>query len=95
MNYSNRFLPLLSLIALLLGAPVANAQDALRGKALYLNTNGAPLSCGNAACHGVDPTRDMNSVLKGRNRRAGNPGRDRQRAADEFSVGLCQQPECA
>ena len=68
MNYCNRFLPLLSFIALLLGAPVASAQDALRGKALYLNTNGAPLSCGNAACHGVDPTRDMNSVLKGANR---------------------------
>ncbi len=68
MNHSHRFLPLLPFIALLLGAPVSNAQDALRGKALYLNTNGAALSCGNAACHGVDPTRDMNSVLKGANR---------------------------
>ena len=67
MHPSNRVLPFLLLIALLLGAPVANSQDALRGKALYLNTNGAPLSCGNAACHGVDPTRDMNSIRDGAN----------------------------
>ena len=68
MHPSNRVLPFLLPIALLLGVPVASAQDALRGKALYLNTNGAPLSCGNAACHGVDPTRNMNDVLKGANR---------------------------
>ena len=89
MNHFNRFLPLLSFIALLLGTPVANAQDALRGKALYLNTNGAPLSCGNAACHGVDPTRNMNDVLKGANRASDILDAIVQRAADEFPVGLC------
>ena len=67
MHPSNRFLQLLSLLALLQIAAVANAQDALRGKALYVNTNGAPLSCANAACHGLDPNRDMNSIRKAAN----------------------------
>src|SRR4030095_10032455 len=59
-------LPLL-LFALLFGAPIARAQDALRGKALYANTNGAPISCADSTCHGPDPTQDRDNILKGAN----------------------------
>lgn len=54
-------------IALLLGAPIASGQDALRGKALYANTNGAPISCADANCHGPNPTQNKSNVLKGAN----------------------------
>ena len=57
-------------IALLLGAPIARAQDALRGKALYANTNGAPISCADANCHGPNPTQNKSNVLKGANNAA-------------------------
>ena len=58
--------PLL-LFVLLAAAPLANAQDALRGKALYQTTNGAPLPCADAGCHGIDPTKDKSGILKGAN----------------------------
>ena len=57
-------------IALLLGAPIASGQDALRGKALYANTNGAPISCADANCHGPNPTQNKSNVLKGANNAA-------------------------
>jgi trimeric autotransporter adhesin len=66
----DRALPFLLFIALLLGASIAKSQDALRGKALYANTNGAPISCANVDCHGPDPTRDNNNILKGANNAA-------------------------
>jgi hypothetical protein len=45
----------------------ATAADAVRGKALFSNTNGAPLSCAAAACHSGFPSVVRNSVNKGSN----------------------------
>jgi hypothetical protein len=64
---AHHILPLLLLFALLFGAPIARSQDALRGKALYANTNGAPISCADSTCHGPDPTRDRDHILRGAN----------------------------
>ncbi|MEO8186271.1 MAG: choice-of-anchor D domain-containing protein [Burkholderiaceae bacterium] len=66
-RYFTRVPPSVLLVALLFGTPLAKSQDALRGKALYVNTNGAPLSCADSACHGLDPTRNMNNILNGAN----------------------------
>jgi hypothetical protein len=52
---------------LVMAAPMANSQDALRGKTLYQTTNGAPLPCADAGCHGPDPTKDKSGILKGAN----------------------------
>jgi hypothetical protein len=57
---------LLLLAGLIVAAP-ATAQNALRGKALYTNTNGAPISCANTDCHGPDPRLDNNNILNGAN----------------------------
>lgn len=46
---------------------VAHAADAVRGKALFSNTNGAPLSCGAAACHSGFPSVQRNGISKGSN----------------------------
>jgi hypothetical protein len=52
--------------ALVLASSVALAQNAVRGKQLYENTNGAPLSCATAtACHGLDPNQDLNKIKNG------------------------------
>ncbi|HQR22213.1 MAG TPA: choice-of-anchor D domain-containing protein, partial [Burkholderiaceae bacterium] len=53
--------------ALLFGATASSAMaaDPVRGKALYNNTNGAPLSCGTAGCHGPDPTLNTNKIRNG------------------------------
>lgn len=57
--------------ALLLGLataallPMASAQNAVRGKALYFNTNGAALSCGSAGCHNGFPAVRLNGINKG------------------------------
>lgn len=57
----------LATMALLVGtvASPAMAADPVRGKALYNNTNGAPLSCGTQGCHGPDPTQNINKVRNG------------------------------
>lgn len=49
-----------------LTAPV-QAADPVRGKMLYDNTNGAPLSCATAGCHGPDPAANNNNIRKGAN----------------------------
>ncbi len=61
---------LLLLCTLLMSAPLAHAQDALRGKTLYQTTNGAPIPCADAACHGTNPAKDQNGILKGANNAA-------------------------
>jgi trimeric autotransporter adhesin len=45
----------------------AHAADAVRGKALFSNTNGAPKSCGTASCHSGFPNVKVNSIAKGSN----------------------------
>lgn len=45
--------------------PMASAQNAVRGKALYFNTNGAALSCGSAGCHNGFPVARLNGINKG------------------------------
>jgi len=45
----------------------AHAADAVRGKALYFNTNGAPESCGTAGCHSGFPSVKSNGIAKGSN----------------------------
>jgi hypothetical protein len=54
-----------ALAALALLSAVASAQDAARGKELYWNTNGAPLSCGSATCHNGFPALKLNNIAKG------------------------------
>jgi len=46
---------------------VGHAADAVRGKALFANTNGAPLSCSNAACHSGFPSAPRNGISKASN----------------------------
>ncbi|MEO8186091.1 MAG: choice-of-anchor D domain-containing protein [Burkholderiaceae bacterium] len=45
----------------------AHGADAVRGKALFANTNGAPESCGSASCHSGFPTVQRNGITKGSN----------------------------
>lgn len=45
----------------------AHGADAVRGKALFSNTNGAPLSCGASACHAGFPTAKLKGIEKGSN----------------------------
>jgi hypothetical protein len=45
----------------------AQAADAVRGKALFANTNGAPQSCASAACHSGFPTVQRNKIANGSN----------------------------
>ena len=45
----------------------AHGADAVRGKALFVNTNGAPESCGSASCHSGFPTVQRNGIAKGSN----------------------------
>ena len=53
-------------LASVIGANV-QAADAVRGKMLYENTNGAPLSCATGGCHGPNPNQNINGVRKGAN----------------------------
>ncbi|MET0167284.1 MAG: choice-of-anchor D domain-containing protein, partial [Vicinamibacterales bacterium] len=46
---------------------VGHAADAVRGKALFANTNGAPQSCASAACHSGFPSVQRNGISKGSN----------------------------
>ena len=46
---------------------VGHAADAVRGKALFANTNGAPLNCSNAACHSGFPSAPRNGISKASN----------------------------
>jgi len=46
---------------------VAQGADAVRGKALFSNTNGAPLSCAASACHSGFPSVQRNGIGKGSN----------------------------
>jgi hypothetical protein len=45
----------------------AHAADAVRGKALYFNTNGAPRSCGTVDCHAGFPAAKLRGIEKGTN----------------------------
>jgi len=56
-----------ALIGLALGllATSAWSQNAVTGKALYLNTNGSPLSCGTGTCHSPDPSLRLRGIEKG------------------------------
>jgi hypothetical protein len=38
------------------------AADPVKGKVLYENTNGSPLTCANAGCHGPDPLANKNNI---------------------------------
>lgn len=49
----------------LLGA--AHAADAVRGKTLFFNTNGASKSCGASDCHSAFPTLRVKGIEKGSN----------------------------
>jgi hypothetical protein len=55
---------------------VGHAADAVRGMALFANTNNAPLSCSNAACHSGFPSVRRNGISNGSN--PTNPERDIQ-----------------
>jgi hypothetical protein len=55
------------LIALCAAATGALAQNAVRGKQLYENTNNAPISCGLGICHGLDPSINTNKIRNGAN----------------------------
>lgn len=57
-----------ALTGAILAAP-ASAADAVRGKALYIDTTtlGAPLSCSTSGCHDLDLSRNTNNILKGSN----------------------------
>jgi hypothetical protein len=46
---------------------VAVAADAVRGKALFFNTNGAPQSCGSVDCHNGFPAVQPKGIAKGSN----------------------------
>jgi hypothetical protein len=46
---------------------VAQAADAVRGKALFSNTNGAPKSCGTVNCHAGFPAAKVKGIEKGTN----------------------------
>jgi MprA protease rhombosortase-interaction domain-containing protein len=48
-----------------LAASTTWAQNAVVGKQLYLNTNGAPLSCGSGTCHGPDPALRIKKIQNG------------------------------
>ena len=45
----------------------AHGADAVRGKALFANTNGSPQSCASASCHSGFPAVKRNSISKGTN----------------------------
>ncbi len=45
----------------------AHGADAVRGKALFSNTNGAPKSCATASCHSGFPNVKVNGVANGSN----------------------------
>jgi len=45
----------------------AHAADAVRGKALFSNTNGAPKSCGTVNCHAGFPAAKVKGIEKGAN----------------------------
>jgi Abnormal spindle-like microcephaly-assoc'd, ASPM-SPD-2-Hydin len=55
------------LAAVCAGASSAYAQNAVRGKQLYDNTNNAPISCGFGICHGPDPRINTNKIRDGAN----------------------------
>lgn len=55
------------LLALGAAATGAIAQNAVRGKQLYENTNNAPISCGFGICHGPDPRINTNKIRDGAN----------------------------
>jgi hypothetical protein len=59
------------LVVLCAGASSALAQNAVRGKQLYENTNNAPISCSFGICHGPDPSINTNKIRDGAN----NPAR--------------------
>lgn len=44
-----------------------HAGDPVLGKTLYITTNGAPLGCAAAACHGTDVAQNKNKILRGAN----------------------------
>lgn len=55
-------------ITLAAATSMAFAQNAVRGKQLYQNTNGAPLSCAApGVCHGLDPNLNLNKIKNGSN----------------------------
>ncbi len=51
----------------LLAFPITtlSAGDPALGAMLYVNPNGAPLGCANAACHGPNPAANMNGITRG------------------------------
>jgi hypothetical protein len=49
----------------LTGSGVAHAADAVRGKALFFNTNGSPQSCGTTNCHAGFPSVLVKGIAKG------------------------------
>jgi hypothetical protein len=53
-------------LAAVIAAPV-QAADPVRGKMLYENTNGAPLSCAASVCHGTNPSTNINKIRNGTN----------------------------
>jgi len=53
-------------LAAVIATPV-NAADPVRGKLLYENTNGAPLSCAAGICHGANPSTNLNKIRNGTN----------------------------
>ena len=63
---SFKLVALAGVLASVIGANV-QAADAVRGKMLYENTNGAPLSCATGGCHGPNPNQNINDVRKAAN----------------------------
>lgn len=63
---SGRRAAVAGLLAAAASTAAAQAGDPVRGRALYVDTNAAPLGCGaDGACHGPDPAANQYRVLRG------------------------------
>ena len=67
MNTTQRVAAALAGVIGLCMLSAAHGADAVRGKALFANTNGAPESCGSASCHAGFPMVQRNGIAKGSN----------------------------
>ena len=69
----------------------AHGADAVRGKALFSNTNGAPLSCGASACHAGFPTAKLEGNREGLESHDDTERHREQQRGHGIPVRVCQQ----
>ena len=67
MNLPRRIVAVLIGVVGLSVLQAAHGANAVRGKALFANTNGSPQSCASAACHSGFPAVKRNDISKGSN----------------------------